>query len=101
MANLAIIGIGRWGRILADAVAGVSDTARFTHGVTRTRANAEDYCASRGITLLDSFEAAIAEPSIDGVVLATPHTQHADQIKAAAAAGKHVLCEKPVTLTRA
>ena len=33
-------------------------------------------------------------------MLATPHTQHADQITAAAAAGKHVFVEKPLTLTR-
>jgi len=34
-------------------------------------------------------------------VLATPHTRHLDQILAAAAAGKHVFCEKPFTLTAA
>ena len=101
MANLAIVGIGRWGRVLVDAVSGASDVARFTHAVTRTRAKAEDYCAAHGITLLASLEEALAEPGIDGIVLATPHSQHAGQIKAAAAAGKHVFCEKPVTLTKA
>ncbi|MEM8664838.1 MAG: Gfo/Idh/MocA family oxidoreductase [Pseudomonadota bacterium] len=101
MVNLAIVGIGRWGRILVDAVEGVSDSVRFTHGATGTRAKAEAYCAEKGIALLDSFEAVLAEPSVDGIVLATPHSQHAAQIKAAAAAGKHVFCEKPVTLTKA
>ncbi|XWN33851.1 MAG: Gfo/Idh/MocA family oxidoreductase [Devosia sp.] len=101
MANLAIVGIGRWGKVLVDAVAGQSGTVRFTHGVTRTKAKAADYCAAKGITLVDSYEAVLADPSVDGVVLATPHSQHEDQIKAAAKAGKHVFCEKPVTLTRA
>lgn len=100
MADLAIVGIGRWGRVLVDAVSGQSDTVRFTHGVTRTPAKAQDYAAAKGITLLPSLEAALADPAIDGIVLATPHSQHADQIKAAAAAGKPVFCEKPVTLTR-
>jgi len=34
------------------------------------------------------------------VVLCTPHTQHTDQIVAAAQAGKHVFCEKPLSMTR-
>lgn len=101
MARLAIIGLGRWGRVLVDAAHGKSDRLRFTHGATRTRANAEDYCAERGIALLGGFDEALAHPEIDGVVLATPHSQHADQVCAAAAAGKHVFCEKPFTLTKA
>lgn len=101
MVNLAIVGIGRWGRILVDSVAGQSDAVTFTRGVTRTPAKAEDYCARKGITLAQSYDAVLADPSVDGVVLATPHSQHADQIAAAAAAGKHVFCEKPVTLTKA
>ena len=39
--------------------------------------------------------------AIDAVVLATPHSQHAAEIVAAARAGKHVFVEKPFTLTRA
>jgi len=100
LVNLAIVGIGRWGRILVDSVAGQSEAVTFTTGVTRTRARAEDYCARKGIALADSYEAVLADPSVDGVVLATPHSQHAAQIAAAAAAGKHVFCEKPVTLTK-
>ncbi|MEM0909098.1 MAG: Gfo/Idh/MocA family oxidoreductase, partial [Pseudomonadota bacterium] len=100
MANLAIVGIGRWGRVLIDAVAGHSETVRFTHGVTRTPAKAADYCSSRGITLVENYDLVLSDPTIDGVVLATPHSQHAEQIKAAAHAGKAVFCEKPVTLTK-
>jgi predicted dehydrogenase len=40
----------------------------------------------------------LADPAIDAVVLATPHSMHAGQVIAAAAAGKHVFCEKPFTL---
>jgi len=38
---------------------------------------------------------------VDAVVLATPHSQHAAQVMAAARAGKHVFCEKPFALHRA
>ena len=47
------------------------------------------------------FEEALKDPAVQGVVLCTPHTQHADQIVAAANAKKHVFCEKPLSLNRA
>src|SRR5205807_424706 len=43
----------------------------------------------------------LADQTVDAVVLATPHSAHEAQVRAAAAAGKHVLVEKPITLTRA
>ena len=100
MADLAIVGVGRWGRVLVDAVQGRSDTVRFTRAVARTPAKVEDYCREKGLALGDDLDAVLADPSIDGIVLATPQSQHEAQIVAAAKAGKHVFCEKPVTLTR-
>lgn len=55
----------------------------------------------KGINLLSRFEEILASPDVDAVILATPHSQHADQICQAAAAGKHVFVEKPFTLTLA
>jgi len=43
----------------------------------------------------------LADDSVDAVILTTLHSTHAEQVIAAAAAGKHVFCEKPFTLTRA
>src|ERR1022692_2629142 len=40
-------------------------------------------------------------PAIEAVVLATPHTRHRAQVEAAAAARKHVYCEKPFALAKA
>lgn len=99
MVNVGIVGLGRWGRTLVDSVQGKSDKITFSHGVTRTPANAKDYCAEKGITLLDSYDALMADSSVDAVAIASPHTQHVEQIAKAAAAGKHVFCEKPLTLT--
>lgn len=96
----AIIGLGRWGRSLVNAVHGKTDAIRFTAAYTRTRASAEDYCREKSIPLLDRFEDALASPDIDAVVLATPHSQHAEQVMAAAVAGKHIHVEKPLTLDR-
>ena len=101
MIHLAIIGPGRWGRILVDSVQGVSKSVTFTRAVARTPSKARAWCAAHDIQIGDDLGEVLSDPDIDGVVLATPHTQHAEQIALAAAAGKHVFCEKPVTLTRA
>jgi predicted dehydrogenase len=98
MIRAAIIGIGRWGRTLVTSVQGKSTAIRFVAGHTRTRASAEAFCADHGIALKDDFDKILADPTIDAVVLATPHSRHGDQVERAAAAGKHILVEKPFTL---
>ena len=99
MINAAIIGLGRWGQNLVNSVQGKSDAIRFVAGATRTIARAEAYARQQGIALHDSYERVLADPKVDAVVLATPHTQHAEQVVAAARAGKHVFTEKPLALT--
>lgn len=102
MLDVAIVGMGRWGRVLVDSVAGRNAAGiRFVAGCTGTPANARDYAAERGIRLLPDYAAVLADPAVRAVVLATPHRQHAAQIIAAAAAGKHVFVEKPFTMTLA
>ena len=96
----AIIGLGRWGRSLVNAVYGKTVAIQFVAAHTRTRASAEDFCREKSIPLRDRFEDILADKSIDAVVLATPHSRHAEQVTAAIAAGKHIHCEKPLTLDR-
>jgi predicted dehydrogenase len=100
MIRAAIIGLGRWGRSLVTSVQGKSDDIRFVRAHTRTRAAAEDFCREKGVPLTDSYEQILADPDVDAVVLATPHTQHEQQVLQAAAAGKHIHVEKPITLDR-
>jgi predicted dehydrogenase len=98
MIRAAIVGIGRWGRTLVNSVQGNSTAIRFTAGHSRTRASAEDFCAEKGIVLKDDLDVILADPAIDAVVFATPHSQHGAQVVRTAAAGKHVFMEKPFTL---
>jgi predicted dehydrogenase len=100
MIRAAIVGLGRWGRSLVNSVQGKSDAIRFVAAHTRTRASAEDFCRDKGVPLVDSYERILANPDIDAVVLATPHSQHEQQVLQAAAAGKHIHVEKPITLDR-
>lgn len=101
MVRAAIVGIGRWGRTLVGAVQGKSDKFRFVAGHNRTRAHAEAFCAEHGIALRDSLDDILADPALDAVVFATPHSEHGQQVERAAAAGKHAFMEKPFTLDRA
>src|SRR5438128_4490826 len=100
MIRAAIIGLGRWGRSLVNAVQGKSDDIAFVLAHTRTRASAEDFCREKNVRLVDRYEEILADPDIDAVVLATPHSLHQRQILAAAQAGKHIHVEKPITLDR-
>jgi len=95
----AIIGMGTWGQSLVNSVQGKSVLIQFVAGATRTPGRAEDFSRRNGFPLQASFEAVLADPSIDAVVLATPHSMHTEQIIAAARAGKHVFTEKPLGLT--
>jgi predicted dehydrogenase len=99
MINAAIIGLGRWGQNLVNSVQGKSDAIRFVAGALRDVSKAAAYAREKGFPLHDSYEKALADPKVDAVVLATPHTRHAAQILAAAKAGKHVFTEKPLALT--
>src|ERR1700742_4302610 len=100
MVRAAIVGIGRWGKTLVGAVDGKSEKFRFVAGHNRTRANAEAFCAEHGVALKDSLADILADPAIDAVVFATPHSEHGEHVERAAAAGKHVFMEKPFTLDR-
>jgi predicted dehydrogenase len=100
MLNAAIVGLGWWGQKLVDT-ARSSRLIRFARGVDANPERAAEFAAANGMTLGTSYEDVLADAAIDAVVLATPHTQHRAQVEAAAAAGKHVYCEKPFALTRA
>src|SRR5712691_10935601 len=100
MVRAAILGLGRWGRSLVTSVQGKSDDIRFVAAHTRTRATVEEFCRDKGLRFVDTYTEILADPAIDAVVLATPHSQHAAQVMQAVAARKHVFVEKPITLDR-
>lgn len=101
MLNAAIVGLGRWGQNLVNAVQGKSAHIRFVRAVVRNPKPLRDYVSKHNIELTTDFSATLADPKIQAIVLATPHSLHAEQIIAVAAAGKPVYCEKPLTLKRA
>ena len=70
-------------------------------GVTLEPETVRDFAAEQKIAIGTSFEEVLADPAVQAVILATPHSRHRAQVEAAAAAGKHIYCEKPFALSKA
>jgi predicted dehydrogenase len=100
MIRAAIIGLGRWGRNLVEASAGHA-RLKIVRAVEPQVESARSFCAQYDLNLTDNLEPALADASIDAVLLATPHSLHPAQVMSCAAARKHVFCEKPLALRRA
>lgn len=97
--GIAVIGLGWWGRIIV-AQARQSERLQVVH-VVDPQDSARAFAAEQGLPFSPRLQDALADPKVQAVVLCTPHSQHADQIEAAAAAGRHVFCEKPLSMSRA
>jgi predicted dehydrogenase len=96
----AIVGLGRWGRNLVEASVG-HERLWIVRAVEPELESARGFCAKHDLRLTGSLDAALADASIDAVLLATPHSLHPAQVMGCAAARKHVFCEKPLALRRA
>jgi predicted dehydrogenase len=96
----AVIGLGRWGKSLVEAVQGRSSLLRFVHGVSKEPESVADFAAKHRFRLSTELETALADPEVAVVFLATPHSLHVPQALAVAQAGKHLWCEKPLALRR-
>ncbi len=93
MLRAAIKGPGNWGIRLIKAVQGQSRKIGFVTAVTRNPSGQQDLADSFGLNLTSDYAGVLADPAVDAIVLATPHSQHAAEIIAAARAGKHVFVE--------
>jgi predicted dehydrogenase len=100
MIRAAIAGLGRWGRNLVEASRG-HERLKIVRAVEPDIDGARGFCAGHDLELTANLDAVLADPSIDAVLLATPHSLHPAQVLACAAAEKQVFCEKPLALTRA
>ena len=97
-----IVGLGR----IADTEIAPAITASrrgvLRGVVSRDQGRADAFAARHAAArALVSYRDLLADPEVDAVYIATPNALHVDQVVAAAAAGKHVLCDKPLALSAA
>ena len=84
MLKAGIVGLGRWGQVLVRSVHGKSDRIRFVRAIAHTPAKAEAFGREMGLTVSGAFEHLLVDPAVEAVVIASPHSQHAERIVSAA-----------------
>jgi predicted dehydrogenase len=96
--RLASLGLGWWGSELADAVARTG-RAQIVSCFARNADGRNQFAAKHGCRAAGSLDDLLADPEVEGVIIATSHQSHRPLIEQAAAAGKHIFVEKPFTNT--
>lgn len=99
--GVAVVGCGNiarshfagWRRLVQAGQARL--VAACDNDLSRAEAAAQEYGAASAVT---DFEALVRRPDVQGIDVCLPHHLHLPAILAAARAGKHVLCEKPLVL---
>ncbi len=95
-----VLAPGRIARSFAADLALVPDAELVATG-SRSLERAAAFAAEFGGAAYGSYEELLHDPAVDVVYVASPHSLHDEHVRMALAAGKHVLCEKPMTLDAA
>ncbi len=96
--GVGIVGAGTIAKVHAAELAGV-EGAELVAVVERSGEDGRELATSHGAEWHPDLEGMLARDDVDVVVLCTPSGIHADGAVAAAQAGKHVICEKPMAIT--
>jgi 1,5-anhydro-D-fructose reductase (1,5-anhydro-D-mannitol-forming) len=95
-----IVGLGRIAETEIAPAVTAAPNSTLAGVVSRSAAKAREFAERHGAaSAYDDYRALLDDPSVDAVYIATPNALHADQVVAAAEAGKHVLCDKPLATT--
>jgi predicted dehydrogenase len=97
--GVAIIGLGNALAPHANSLLELGDRVLVVHAVARSGEQRRLTTERYGFPACEDWAAAIADPGVDAVIILTPTNAHLEIAEAAFAAGKHVLCEKPLETT--
>ena len=96
--RVACIGMGWWSDVLADAIQR-SKKLEIVACYTRSEDKRKSFAEKYGCAAAPSYEAVLADRSIEAIVNTTPNDAHLETTRAAAEAGKHVFLDKPIANT--
>jgi predicted dehydrogenase len=100
--GIALLGTGRIAEHAFVPAVQAVDNARLVAVLSRDKTRGAAFARQHGVPeAYDCLEMLLQNPQVDAVIVATPDAMHEPQVIAAAQAGKHVLCEKPMTTTAA
>lgn len=94
--NIGVIGAGRIGQVHADNITFRLRNANLIGVSSGTRLLAERCSLDHGCKPYYDYNEMLENPDIDAVCICSASNQHTEQIIAAARAGKHIFCEKPI-----
>ena len=97
-ARIAVVGLGRIGRLHAENLATRVGSAELVAVVDAVDHLARNVADELGVAWSSSLDEPLANAAVDGVVVAAPSEEHPELVKLVAAAGTHVFCEKPLGL---
>ena len=99
MIGVAVIGLGNALQPHARALVDLADRVRVVWAAASSETRLQDVADRYGFPTTTDVPRAIADPAVDAVVVLTPANAHLPIAHAAFAAGKHVLCEKPLEVS--
>ena len=97
--RLAIIGLGMAVTPHAKSLLDLAERAEVVHAFAPSEKRREGFAKQFPFPLADNLDAVLADRSIDAVLILTPPNTHLDLVRRAAAAGKHILLEKPLEIS--
>lgn len=98
--GIAIIGLGMASLPHARALKALADV-EVVHAFSPSAARRAAFADAHAMPVIDNAEAIFRDPRVDAVLLLTPPNTHLELVQQAAAAGKHVLLEKPLDISMA
>lgn len=96
--RMGLLGCGTFANSLINPFNELNDS-KITAVYNRTFSKAENLGKELNVPAFASYQDLIRQDYIDGVIINTSHDQHLPMCLAAASAGKHIFCEKPMALT--
>ena len=97
--GIIVVGLGRIGRLHAEVFRTKVENAKLIAVVDVNENVARSVAESLGVKYYTDYEKALKDPEVNAVCICTPTFLHKDMVIAAAEEGKHIFCEKPLTVT--